>query len=1357
MPNAKGRSAKGKAKAKPAKDDVISEEPKDDVEMAGAETAEEAQDNDDNAEGDKDDAWQTKAELEAIEAEINAESLVLTKAKSSREPPSSLVLPLLPYQKEFLAWAIEQETGPVRGGILADEMGLGKTLQAVSLIVTHPREGQILGPDDGAPAAISTTTVAPPTMKLKLPSRLAGKDPSNDAETHIEYTARAKEATAGEAAGQRCSEDPVAGTSSGACREACTGDGLQSTAVDVEKTDGEAPQQGAVDAAGQGGQAASPEATPEATTPTAKPAKGRAMKATTTKATRGRGKAAAATAVPEDAPEPAAAGPSPGEDDAAAPAAGSSAGGKAKAKKSAKAARPKAPRVDPMMAAMEQAKVCRVEAEEGGDAAFSNTTLVVCPVVAAMQWRQEILRYMAPGSINVVLYHGTNRSDTFTRKQLEAADIVLTTYSILEVDFRRNIMAPKATCTFCGRKFKPERLKVHLRYFCGPWAEKTEAQARQQKKRAPWMMRRGGKGKGDDGKGKGGASTSAAAEAAAADEDADEGGAAGSPVEADSETEEEEEDDVAVAKAAVKAAGTRKGSAKKAPAATAKGKSTAKARPDSKAGTSGKAKAKAHKASNPAAKNAAKKRKTAATQDAVTAPPASDDDEAPVATPVRAAARAGKVTRSRAASLAAPPAAASGPMDVDVDAAPALPARKSRGRAAAPVGAKRTRSGAPKPAAKKRRPAGKGKSGGSDSDGSGTDWAPESDDEEQAADDAATTESELSDDDAVLSDAAEEETDAAGVEEEEEDVILVDEEEEPTGRGKSKGKGKGKAKRSKEEEEEEEQLEREVQAAAAKMIAKAQKERDQQVQGQSLLHQIRWRRVVLDEAHCIKDRRCNTAQSAFALTARYRWCLTGTPLQNRVNELYSLIRFLRLHPFSHYFADKTNCCSLDFPFKNDLRRCDLCRGSRMSHYCWWNRRIANPIKYNGYEGRGRTAMLILKHQILPVVLLRRTKLQCAADLALPPRTVVLRKDPFDRQEEDFYEALYTQSQAAFGGYVESGTLLNNYAHIFDLLIRLRQAVNHPYLVVYSATGGRNDSLAALPSADGAAAVVADATAEEAAQPLLGVCGICHDPLEDGLAAACGHAFCRVCVTEYLDNSVGATACPTCQRPLTIDLAAPSNASAAATGSSDGGKGKNGKGPGGGRAPSMFKKRSILSRINTAKFQSSTKLEALNEAIQRMLIADPSAKCIVFSQFTSMLDLAHFRLQQTGVQCVRLEGSMALDVRNRMIKAFNEDPSVTCFLMSLKAGGVALNLTVASHVMLMDPWWNPAVEQQAQDRIHRLGQYKPITVTRFVIAGTIEERILKLQEKKRLVFEGTVGRDAEALGKLTVDDLRFLFG
>lgn len=98
-------------------------------------------------------------------------------------------------------------------------------------------------------------------------------------------------------------------------------------------------------------------------------------------------------------------------------------------------------------------------------------------------------------------------------------------------------------------------------------------------------------------------------------------------------------------------------------------------------------------------------------------------------------------------------------------------------------------------------------------------------------------------------------------------------------------------------------------------------------------------------------------------------------------------------------------------------------------------------------------------------------------------------------------------------------------------------------------------------------------------------------------------------------------------------------------------------------------------------------------------------------------------------------------------------------MSLKAGGVALNLTVASHVFLMDPWWNPAVENQAQDRIHRIGQFKPIKSTRFVIKDTVEERILQLQQKKQLVFEGIVGDSSDAMSpmsKLTEADLKFLF-
>ena len=146
----------------------------------------------------------------------------------------------------------------------------------------------------------------------------------------------------------------------------------------------------------------------------------------------------------------------------------------------------------------------------------------------------------------------------------------------------------------------------------------------------------------------------------------------------------------------------------------------------------------------------------------------------------------------------------------------------------------------------------------------------------------------------------------------------------------------------------------------------------------------------------------------------------------------------------------------------------------------------------------------------------------------------------------------------------------------------------------------------------------------------------------------------------------------------------------------------------------------------------------------------------------MLDLIRWRLHSDpylddmGLNARALHGGMDVKARDSVLKDFREDCNVRVLLMSLKAGGVALNLTVANYIFLMDPWWNPAAEMQAIDRTHRLGQYRPIKAVRFIAENTVEERILQLQEKKRLVFDGTVGRDAGSLKMLTVDDMKSLF-
>ena len=148
------------------------------------------------------------------------------------------------------------------------------------------------------------------------------------------------------------------------------------------------------------------------------------------------------------------------------------------------------------------------------------------------------------------------------------------------------------------------------------------------------------------------------------------------------------------------------------------------------------------------------------------------------------------------------------------------------------------------------------------------------------------------------------------------------------------------------------------------------------------------------------------------------------------------------------------------------------------------------------------------------------------------------------------------------------------------------------------------------------------------------------------------------------------------------------------------------------------------------------------------------RVLLFSQFAEMLTLLERELAGRGIDHVKLTGRTRR--RDEAVEAF-QSGRVPLFLISLKAGGTGLNLTAADTVIHYDPWWNPAVERQATDRAHRIGQDKPVFVYKLVAGGTVEERILALQGRKRELARATLDGDgADAVAALSADELLSLF-
>jgi DNA repair protein RAD5 len=232
------------------------------------------------------------------------------------------------------------------------------------------------------------------------------------------------------------------------------------------------------------------------------------------------------------------------------------------------------------------------------------------------------------------------------------------------------------------------------------------------------------------------------------------------------------------------------------------------------------------------------------------------------------------------------------------------------------------------------------------------------------------------------------------------------------------------------------------------------------------------------------------------------------------------------------------------------------------------------------------------------------------------------------------------------------------------------------------------------------------------------CPICaEEPMVDHTVTGCWHSACKNCLLDYIKHQSDHHEVPRCfqcrevinSRDLFEVVRHDDDPDAA----------NLGQGP-----------RITLQRLGVGN--SSAKIVALINQLRELRRENPTIKSVVFSQFTSFLSLLEPALARANMQFLRLDGSMAQKARAAVLDEFRESTRFTILLISLKAGGVGLNLTSAKRVYMMDPWWSFAVEAQAIDRVHRMGQEDEVKVYRFIVKDSVEQRMLKVQDRKKFM-------------------------
>ncbi|VUC32165.1 unnamed protein product [Clonostachys rosea] len=497
------------------------------------------------------------------------------------------------------------------------------------------------------------------------------------------------------------------------------------------------------------------------------------------------------------------------------------------------------------------------------------------------------------------------------------------------------------------------------------------------------------------------------------------------------------------------------------------------------------------------------------------------------------------------------------------------------------------------------------------------------------------------------------------------------------------------------------------------------------------LFSLNFFRVILDEAHNIKNRASKTAKACYEISANHRWVLTGTPIVNRLEDLFSLVRFLGVEPWNNF--------------------------------SFWRTFITVPFE----SGEFVRALDVVQTVLEPLVM-RRTKDMKTPNgeplVPLPPKHVDVVSVELSQTEREVYDYIFNKAKRTFRKNVEDGTVMKAFTTIFAQVLRLRQSCCHPLLVRnQDLLADEEEARAAVDAATGLAddmdleSLIANFSAniDEASQDSNRVfgahalseirdesekeCPFCfEEPMKDQIVTGCWHSSCRKCLVDYMKHESDQRKIPKC-----INCREPINKQdlfevVRHEDQLD---------------PVSGKPQISLQRLGANT--SSAKVVALISHLRELRKEHPRMKSVVFSQFTAFLNLIEPCLTRAKVKYLRFDGTMSQKARAAVLQEFTDGKDFTVLLISLRAGGVGLNLTSAGRVFMMDPWWSFAVEAQAIDRVHRMGQEEEVQVKRFVVQGSVEERMLKIQDRKKFIATSLGMMSDEEKKMQRIEDMREL--